>query len=419
MSSATAGDHASCRQHVTVVFGPIRAREAGGKNRPMLAAPRLIARCRRCAIAFALALASLLPAPAAAVGIPEGFKDPEDGRLDLSSWLLDRRGALLVPVFITEPAVGKGGGLVTVFFSQSMREAAAASEGGRYTPPDLYALGGAATANGTKGGVAGGMVTFDQDRYRWRGGVGQVSLNLEFFGTGATPLAYNLEGLVSVQHAMARLRDSDVWIVGRWNYLDLANRFDAGPAPAQVGDLDRGKRASGLGVSLEVDTRDTIFTPSRGWTGSIDMTWYDPDWGSDTRFQSYRAHAFSYWPVAPSLVLAGRADARSAQGRVPFYMLPFVDLRGVPALRLQDRHTAVLELEARWNLDARWALVGFFGGGRAWGRAGSFSEGNSAVTKGAGFRYLIARSLGLYAGLDWAWSNLDHAWYIQVGSAWR
>jgi len=100
-------------------------------------------------------------------------------------------------------------------------------------------------------------------------------------------------------------------------------------------------------------------------------------------------------------------------------MLPFVDLRGVPKARLQDRHTAVLEVEARWNLDARWALIGFFGGGRAWGRAGSFPDGAGAVAKGAGFRYLIARSLGLYMGVDWAWSNVDHAWYIQVGSAWR
>jgi hypothetical protein len=106
-------------------------------------------------------------------------------------------------------------------------------------------------------------VTFDQDRYRWRGVVGRVSLNLDFFGTSATPLGYNLDGWASVQHAMFRIRDSDYWIVGRWNYLDLSNRFDLEPVSGRLGDLDRSKRASGLGLSLEADTRDNIFTPSR------------------------------------------------------------------------------------------------------------------------------------------------------------
>ena len=100
-------------------------------------------------------------------------------------------------------------------------------------------------------------------------------------------------------------------------------------------------------------------------------------------------------------------------------MLPFVDLRGVPAMRLQDTRTAVLETELRWNLDHRWALIGFLGGGKAWGSRDDFSDGASTVSKGAGFRYLIASKLGIYVGMDMAWSTQDKAWYIQVGNAWR
>src|SRR6185295_6430775 len=70
-------------------------------------------------------------------------------------------------------------------------------------------------------------------------------------------------------------------------------------------------------------------------------------------------YAFAYAPIGKSVVLAGRADTRGANGDVPFYLLPFVDLRGVPAMRLQDRRTAVIETEARWNVTPRWALVGF------------------------------------------------------------
>jgi hypothetical protein len=43
----------------------------------------------------------------------------------------------------------------------------------------------------------------------------------------------------------------------------------------------------------------------------------------------------------------------------------------------------------------------------------------SVTTHGAGFRYKIARVLGLYAGLDAGWGPDDRAVCVQVGSAWR
>lgn len=374
----------------------------------------------RAALAAALLLLAL-HGPARAEKWTDGFRDTHDGQVDLSDWLLDRQGFLPVPIIITEPAVGYGGGAMLLFFRESIRDSVRANAG-RLTPPDIYAVGGAATENGTKGLAAGGMVTYLNDTYRWRGGVARVSANLDFYGTGGRDahLGYNLDGWASVQHGMLRLGGSDAWLVARWNYLDLTNRFDSEGATGRFGNIERASRASGLGLSLEVDTRDNIFTPSRGWTGAIDLTYYDPDWGSDTRFQSYRAHAFGYWEVGRSLVIAGRADARSVDGKAPFYMLPFIDLRGVPAMRLQDRHTAVLETELRWNVTPRWALVGFVGAGRVWGTGEvGFSEGTETVARGVGFRYLVARRLGLYAGMDWARSTQGNAVYLQVGSAWR
>jgi hypothetical protein len=35
----------------------------------------------------------------------------EDGQLDISNWLIERKGFLPVPIVITEPAVGLGGGV--------------------------------------------------------------------------------------------------------------------------------------------------------------------------------------------------------------------------------------------------------------------------------------------------------------------
>ena len=38
---------------------------------------------------------------------------------------------------------------------------------------------------------------------------------------------------------------------------------------------------------------------------------------------------------------------------------------------------------------------------------------------GVGFRYLMARRLGLKTGIDLAWSEDDFAFYIAMGTGWR
>lgn len=108
-----------------------------------------------------------------------------------------------------------------------------------------------------------------------------------------------------------------------------------------------------------------------------------------------------------------------ADGRVPFYRLPYIELRGIGAARYQDTRAAVVETEVRWKLDQRWSLLGFAGGGRTWGRRGSFGDGATRTAKGVGVRYLIARQLGLHVGGDYAWGPEDQTVYVQFGSAWR
>ena len=43
------------------------------------------------------------------------FFDPEDGQLDLSYFLENPRGFLPIPIIVTEPAVGYGGGVAGMF----------------------------------------------------------------------------------------------------------------------------------------------------------------------------------------------------------------------------------------------------------------------------------------------------------------
>ena len=50
----------------------------------------------------------------------EQFIDKKDGKLDASQWILENSaGFMPVPIVITEPAVGVGGGAALLFFSES------------------------------------------------------------------------------------------------------------------------------------------------------------------------------------------------------------------------------------------------------------------------------------------------------------
>lgn len=371
-----------------------------------------------------LLTASLMPG--FALALPEAFTDPEDGKLDMSEWLLDMKGFLPVPIIITEPAVGYGGGVSAFFFSDSLRDKSAASHNsGHVTPPDIYSVFGGYTENGTKAFGGSAMMTFDNDHYRWRSKAGWVNPNLEFYGKGqvlSNPIVidYTLQGWLSNQEAMFRVGESNTWLIARWMYQNLDSSFDVPVQLTKLSALELESKSSALGMSVETDTRDNIFTPSKGWTGALDANFYREGFGGNTDFTSYRAHIFAYYPVTPNWIVAGRLDGRSVSGDVPFYQLPFIDMRGIAAARFQDEHTAVAETEVRWNVDERWALIGFIGTGRAWGDSDSFSETPDRVAKGGGFRYKIARRLGLYVGMDYGWGPADQeALYIQMGNAWR
>ena len=395
----------------------------------------------RSAFALAALLATAAPGGSARAGEEAGattaaaekpaakdaFHDPEDKKLDASEWLLDRKGFLPVPILITEPAVGYGGGVGLVFFRGSLREkeTEAQSSGKRFTPPGIFGVAAAGTENGTAFGGTGARLSFKDDQWRYQGGVAYTDANLTFYGiggelgTGENKIGFNLDGWLSSQQILRRLGNSNNHLAFRWVWLDLQNEFDEDHIEPALTGQERAARDSGIGLSWEYDSRDSIFTATRGVKGAVESLFYDPSWGGENTFQVYRAQVFGYVPAGKHVILGGRLDGRTARGDVPFYQLPYVDLRGIPALRYQDENVAMAEAEVRWLITPRWSAVGFAGLGRAWGRLDGFDEASDRDTQGVGFRYLLARRLRLASGVDYAVGPDDHAVYLQVGSAWR
>jgi hypothetical protein len=337
------------------------------------------------------------------------FTDPEDGAFDVSEWLLEKKGFLPVPIIITEPAIGYGGGAALLWFRESISETRAR---GRLTPPDIFGGALAATENGTTLAGVFGMVTFAQEYWRWRGFVGRPDVNLDFYGGAGDDLkiGYNLRGWATTHLVQRRLGESENFVGARWNYIDFDARFDPAQPQPVLASTDRTIRSSGLGAFFEHDSRDNFFTASRGWKLFVESVFYSPEIGSDEAYEIYRAYVLSYFPLAKEWFLGLRADARAARGDVPFYQLPFIEMRGIPFFRYQNEDVALAEAELRWNFTSRWALVAFAGRGKA---------DESASAWGVGFRRLMARRLGIYMGVDIARGPEETAFYIQAGSAWR
>jgi outer membrane translocation and assembly module TamA len=80
----------------------------------------------------------------------------------------------------------------------------------------------------------------------------------------------------------------------------------------------------------------------------------------------------------------------------------------------------VNELELRYSVNKRWSLIGFAGAGQVtMDDPEEVIEADLEPAGGVGFRYLLARQLGMHVGCDFAWSETDFAFYLTIGSAWQ
>jgi len=366
-------------------------------------------------IGLAACLACVLPAHA----LPEKFIDEQDGQLDLSNYLLRHRGVLPVPIVITEPAVGYGFGMAAVYFSQSFEERAEASRaaGEPVIPPDIAVGAGMKTENGTWALGAGYLGFWDHDRWRYTGGLGKAELQLDYYSVTGTPRAYRLDGQALIQQLLRRIGSSSWYAGARYAYFSSKSRF-AGERPDDVAPRELDSSIGRLGIVIDHDSRDNIFTPNCGIFFELEASVARRGLGSDTDHEAGSARIFGYQPMG-DFILGLRADARGSRGDVPFYAEPYISLRGVPAARYQDKNAIVAEAELRWNVTPRWAVVAFGGAGKAYGRRQSWDEAKTVGAGGVGFRYLVARKLGMFAGLDVARGPDDSAVYITAGSAWR
>jgi surface antigen Omp85-like protein len=351
--------------------------------------------------------------------VPSKIRSADDGWFDLSGFLDERYGFLPIAIPITEPAVGYGAAVAGAFISQPLGEA---REG--FGRPDITLAGGLATENGSWGLMLGDIRHWLHDRLETQAGIIHLSANLDFHGIGQDsrldrhPLGYTLEPTGGFVRAKYRLDDSTFWAGLGYAFAVTRVTFDAPAGTPGLPDFRRDTKVGGFTPSLTYDTRDNVFTPLRGTFVEVLFGIFSPALGGDDDFQRLQVAAIQYFPLLPTLYLGLRGDGTATFGDAPFYLKPFISLRGAPIMRYQGDDVASIEAELRWQFWRRFSVLGFVGTGAAWNDAERVHNTQTIVTGGFGFRYEIARKYGIHMGLDIAFAPDNTAVYVQVGSAW-
>ena len=350
---------------------------------------------------------------------PSKFRSADDGWLDVSGFLDEKYGFLPIAIPITEPAVGYGAAVGLAFISSPLGEA---REG--FGRPDISLAGGLGTDNGSWGLMLGDVRHWFDDRLETQAGIMHLSANLDFNGIGKDaflerhPIQYNLEPTGGVVRAKYRLGDSTFWLGLGYAFAVTRVTFKAAEGTPGLPDIKRDTRVGGLTPSFTYDTRDNLFTPLRGTFVEALLGIFSPALGADDDFQRLQVTAIHYIPLPSSLYLGLRGDGAATFGDTPFYLKPFISLRGAPIMRYQGDEVASIEAELRWQFWGRFSVLGFVGAGAAWNDAERVNNAQKIVTGGFGFRYEIARKYGIHMGLDLAFAPDNAAVYVQLGSAW-
>ena len=354
------------------------------------------------------------PAQASATPEPSKFRSEEDGWLDISGFLDTKYGFLPIAGPITEPAVGLGIAGALAFIDKPL---------GR-DRPNITVGGAFGTENGTKGALAGDLRYWLDKRLQTLAGVIFASVNLDFYGVGDeslltdNPLRYNLEPAGGIAEAKYRIGSSAVWVGAGYVYSSTGVRFDAPEGTPGRPDTARSSHVGGLTPSVTYDTRDNLFTPTRGTYVEGKIGFFNDALGSDDDFERVRVIGMQFVPLPAMLHLGIRGEVGSIHGDAPFYLRPFINQRGVPVMRYQGDQMAQIEGELRWQFWKRFSLVAFAGTGGTWTDASDRTWSREVWAGGGGFRYELARAYGIHIGADFAYGPDGSAFYIQFGSAW-
>ena len=358
----------------------------------------------------------------------ENSEEEKDGEKAKSGYRL-----LPIPIIISEPAIGKGLGVALALFhpvkagkSDDTRLASLTSvsdySSQRKAPPVVTGVAGAYTSSKSWFGGIGHSNNWRNDSIRYAGAVAAAKVNSQIY-VANFPVDFSMKAGIIYQDMKFRIKDSDFLLGAALSYLDADNTFGFGLPDPSPDVLDNGRFATdfnnvGLAGKILYETRDDTMNPRSGQIIELSLWRYDEAIGGDYDYWSAKFKALSFHSLTEKLTLGLRLDVSGVDGRVPFFAIPFVSLRGVPALRYQNKTAGAAEVELRYRIRPKWEASVFGGVGFTSDAYPIFENPDSIYNFGVGGRYNIFEAHNVWVGLDIARGPEDWNWYLQVGHPW-
>tara|TARA_B110000902_G_scaffold255171_1_gene320155 strand:+ start:9136 stop:9873 length:738 start_codon:yes stop_codon:yes gene_type:complete len=222
---------------------------------------------------------------------------------------------------------------------------------------------------------------FNEGKVRYSGGAIYSDIDLDYYNFGAIdltrPLSISTKGYGIFQTVKFKTGGWPLYVGPIQRYIKADLAVNAAFAESMVtlgvqnviaelsGFLAQEVATSGLGVGIDYDTRDNIFTPTRGALYQLSYVAYRDSIGSDIEYDGYRLDGQNYFQLSSAQLSSAQLSADWRMGihvvaeiadtneRLPPFATPGINMRGIPAARYQGSHVATVEGELTWQANYR------------------------------------------------------------------
>ena len=350
------------------------------------------------------------------------LKDTLDQKLDLSDYLINMHGFVPWPVIISEPSLGSFGLAMALVFISPKKTA---KKGEQFHFPDITGVAGMWTLNNTwgVGGLRQGSFPKIGMRYNIVAAYADININFyrNFTHLGEKEVLFKLKTILGVLDVSENLFRNKLFAGLNYTFSNITTSTEFENIPDSMFNQKPGmtKNSGLLGLYLEWDSRNTIFTPDKGIrtkaSFGIGRNWTI----SDFDYEKSEVFINGFFRPVKWWVCGLRADWQWVGGNAPFYLLPYIKMRGIGAMVYQGDQVLQLETEQRFDVTLRWSVLGFAGVGKTFSSSRYLDDPTWHVAGGAGFRYLLSRIFRMRMGVDLAVGPDQFAYYIVLGHYWN
>lgn len=267
----------------------------------------------------------------------------------------------------------------------------------------------------------------NNERWKLKGEIGYYKYFYYFYGRG---IRSNLDDVETYDVTFPRLQ---VEILRRFRKVFFAGvnfRYDNFDITSikKKGILDQSKLIGfeggsvlGLGTSLQYDSRNNLFYPTKGIFLDYKLRFYQTEIGSDYEYIQSGLSASTYFQLDSLDVLAVNAILYQSSGNVPFFDFGYFAsqnvMRGFNDRRFMDRNMLVFQVELRKHIWRRFLGTMFVSTGTV-GRAFKGVTSNQYKTAaGLGLRYFINKKDRVALRLDYGITKEGGNVYLTVNQA--